>query len=236
MQACASSTEWMFRPGMMWLCAEVARKGCVTCGKNTLPLSLPLLVYFSNTTYSSLFTLCICLAQAFRLVSAMVHTKAGWAASKIVTAVQERKTINLYSKQYASLHPEVALFSLSLSFCHPLCAFPPSFFHQSDIRVPWQQNWALGWWLVVFHTHNDTSFARVLSMVSARWLAMPSLPHRFTAHMRIRARTQAALLLTLSWIWHQLPCKLYLTPLQFIQKHHTMLIQLVRMRKWMPAS
>lgn len=63
--------------------------------------------------------------------------KAGWAASKILSAEQERETINWYSKRYGSLHPEVALFSLSLFLHHPLpLFFPLPFFTNQTSEFP----------------------------------------------------------------------------------------------------
>ncbi len=155
--------------------------------------------------------------------------------SKILSVEQERETINWYSKQPPPWSGIILalFFSITLS----LFFFSSYFFHQSDIRVPWQQNWALDWGLVVFHTHNDTSFTRALPMISVRWLAMPSLPRRSHTHTHTHT---LSLRQPSCWPWAEsgvsCPPNCIPTPLHSTQKDHTMQIQLVRERKWLAAA
>ncbi len=73
--------------------------------------------------------------------------KAGWATSKILSVEQERETINWYSKQYGSLHPEVALFSLSFSPSPSVFFFPRPFFTNQTSEFPGNKigHWVGGW-------------------------------------------------------------------------------------------
>lgn len=117
---------------------EEAVKGSVTCEKETLILSL-WSVFLSNTIYSSFFTLCICLAWAFRPVSAMVHTKQVELRLKYCQPSRREKPLTDTASGMAAYtlkwHYSLSLFfSITLSLCFFLFLFSP-IRHQSSLAT-----------------------------------------------------------------------------------------------------
>lgn len=101
--------------------------------------SLSLSVFLSNTIYSSLFTLCICLAWAFRPVSAMVHTKQVELRLKYCQPSRREKPLTDTASGMAAYtlkwHYSLSLFfSITLSLCFFLFLFSP-IRHQSSLAT-----------------------------------------------------------------------------------------------------
>lgn len=120
-----------FVQGECGCAVEKAVKGSVTCEKETLS------VFRSNTIYSLLFTLCICLAWAFRPVSAMVHTKQVELRLKYCQQSRREKPLTDTASSMAAytLKWHYSLFfSITLSLCFFLFLFSP-IRHQSSLAT-----------------------------------------------------------------------------------------------------
>lgn len=146
--------------------AELAVKGSVTCEKKKKKTH-SLSVFLSNSIYSSLFTLCICLARAFRPVSAMVHTKQVELRLKYCQQSRRERPLTDTASSMAAYTLKWH-YSLSFSPSPPLCFFfPLHFFTNQTSEFPGNKigHWVGGW---LYFILNDTSFTRALPMISAR--------------------------------------------------------------------